>query len=338
MIRVAVDAMGGDHAPRAEIEGAIAALAALPENVIVQLVGRPDAVTAELDRHPEAPRDRLEVVPAADVIGMAEKPLTAVRRKPDSSIVVGLGLQKAGRSDAFVSAGNTGAVLAASTLLLGLHEGVERATVATAFPTADGPVLVLDGGANVDCSPRELLNFAWLGTVYARDILGRPEPSVVLLNIGEEEEKGNAQVREAYQLLKAAPGLNFRGNIEGRDILAGHERLGAVDVVVCDGFVGNVVLKFYESVARLILRLVKRDAPDVLAREDVREVFRFLDYSEYGGAPLLGVQGVSIICHGASGANAIKNAIRVAVQSVEIGLSRHIGAQFAQQRTAAAGT
>jgi glycerol-3-phosphate acyltransferase PlsX len=335
VIRVAVDAMGGDNAPRAEIAGTVQALAEYPD-LVVQLVGRPDAIEAELAGHPGVDRTRITVVPADDVIGMGEKPLAAVRRKPKSSIVVGLGLQKAGHADAFVSAGNTGAVLAASTLLLGLHDGVERASVATLFPTADDPVLVLDGGANVDCSARELVCFAVLGTVYMRDILGRPNPVVGLLNVGEEDEKGNALVREAHRLLRDRQGLNFRGNVEGRDILAGHEKGGALDVVVCDGFVGNVVLKFYESVARLIIRLVKRQAPEVLDREDIRTVFRTLDYSEYGGAPLLGVRGVSIICHGASGANAIKNAIRVAVQAVRAGLSQHIGAEMAQREPARA--
>ena len=329
MIRVAVDAMGGDHAPQAEVEGCLQALGENPE-AFIQLVGRPEVIEAELARHPGADRSRLEIRPASQVIGMAEKPLAAVRGKRDSSIVVGLSLQKAGQSDAFVSAGNTGAVLAASTVLLGIHDGVERASVATLFPTADDPVLVLDGGANVDCSARELVNFAVLGTVYMRDILGRARPAVGLLNVGEEDEKGTAVVREAHQLLRALGGINFIGNIEGRDILAGHDKHGAVDVVVCDGFVGNVVLKFYESVARLILRMVRRDAPQLLERDDIRTVFRALDYSEYGGAPLLGVRGVSIICHGSSSANAIKNAVRVAVQSVRSNLSRHIAAEMAQ--------
>ena len=329
MIRVAVDAMGGDHAPQAEVEGCLQALGENPE-AFIQLVGRPEVIEAELARHPGAPRDRLEIRPASQVIGMAEKPLAAVRGKRDSSIVVGLSLQKAGQSDAFVSAGNTGAVLAASTVLLGIHDGVERASVATLFPTADDPVLVLDGGANVDCSARELVNFAVLGTVYMRDILGRGRPAVGLLNVGEEDEKGTAVVREAHQLLRTLGGINFIGNIEGRDILAGHDKHGAVDVVVCDGFVGNVVLKFYESVARLILRMVRRDAPQLLERDDIRTVFRALDYSEYGGAPLLGVRGVSIICHGSSSANAIKNAVRVAVQSVRSNLSQHIAAEMAQ--------
>ncbi len=329
MIRVAVDAMGGDHAPQAEVEGCLQALGENPE-AFIQLVGRPEVIEAELARHPGADRSRLEIRPASEVIGMAEKPLAAVRGKRDSSIVVGLSLQKSGQSDAFVSAGNTGAVLAASTVLLGIHDGVERASVATLFPTADDPVLVLDGGANVDCSARELVNFAVLGSVYMRDILGRANPAVGLLNVGEENEKGTAVVREAHQLLRSLSGINFIGNIEGRDILAGHEKHGAVDVVVCDGFVGNVVLTFYESVARLILRMVRRDAPQLLERDDIRTVFRALDYSEYGGAPLLGVRGVSIICHGSSSANAIKNAVRVAVQSVRSNLSRHIAAEMAQ--------
>ncbi|MDH5265895.1 MAG: phosphate acyltransferase, partial [Betaproteobacteria bacterium] len=204
-----------------------------------------------------------------------------------------------------------------------------RATVATPFPTADLPVIVLDGGANVDCSAKELVGFARLGSVYARDVLGRERPLVGLLNIGEEDEKGNAVSRAAHELLKTTSGLNYIGNIEGRDILAGHSKLGHVDVVITDGFVGNILLKFYESVARLVLRLVKANAPDILEREGVQEVFRVLDYAEYGGAPLLGVKGVSIICHGSSGSNAIKNAIRVGAQMVESKLNQHVAAEFA---------
>jgi phosphate acyltransferase len=335
VIRIAVDAMGGDTAPQAEIAGALQALKSLPQGFLIQLVGRSDSINSELAKYPDADRSRLEIHEAAEVIGMAEKPLAAVRSKRKSSIVIGLGLQKAGASDAFVSAGNTGALLAASTLLLGLHDGVERATVATLFPTANQPVLVLDGGANVDCSPRELLGFAYLGSVYMRDVLRRPSPTVGLLNVGEEEEKGNAISREAHSLLRRSSRLHYIGNIEGRDIVAGHHKFGVVDVVVCDGFVGNVILKFYESVAHLFVNLVKERAPDVLGRPEIKELFRILDYSEYGGAPLLGVKGVSIICHGASTPNAIKNAIRVAVQSVEVDLSRHIGAEFAQREAGA---
>ncbi|MBI2536257.1 MAG: phosphate acyltransferase PlsX, partial [Gemmatimonadetes bacterium] len=260
-----------------------------------------------------------------DVVGMGEKPLAAVRGKPKSSIGIGLGLQKRGGADGFISAGNTGAVMAASTILLGLHPGVQRPAIGTLFPTGSEPVLVLDGGANVDCSPRELQGFAYIGAVYARDVLGRSNPTVGLLNIGEEEEKGSAAVKEAYALLKHSTHFQFIGNVEGRDILR-----GACDVVVCDGFVGNVVLKFYESVARLVHGLLDREVGrDVLEAPAMQRVFKVLDYSEYGGAPLLGIRGVSIICHGSWPPRAIKNAIRVAMQSVPSHLSQHIGAEFA---------
>ncbi len=335
MIRVALDAMGGDDAPRIEVEGALEALASLPDTFRIQLLGPVAAIEGELGKYPDADRSRIEIHDAPDIITMSDQPLHAIRRKRHSGVVVGLELQKSGRSDAFVSAGNTGAILAGSTLLLGLHDGVERATVATPFPTAGQPVLVLDAGANVDCSVKELMGFAYLGTVYMRDILGLANPSVGLLNIGEEDGKGNAISREVNTALKGSTGLNYIGNIEGRDILAGHSKFGHVDVVVCDGFVGNVVLKFYESVARLIFGLVRGKAPDLLQRDDVREIFRILDYSEYGGAPLLGIQGVTIICHGGSTSNAIKNAIRVAVQAVEAGLSGHIAAEFASREALA---
>lgn len=334
MIRVAIDAMGSDHAPQAEIGGTVEALASLPGPFIVQLVGRPDLIEAELAKYPDVDRSRLEIHEAADVIGMGEKPLAAVRKKPNSSLVVGLGMVKAGRADAFVSAGNTGAHLAAATLLLGLHEGVERATVGALLPTANSLVLLLDAGANLECSPRELVNFALLGSVYMRDLQGRQNPAVGLLNVGEEDEKGNAVIREAHGLLKQHPRINFVGNIEGRDIVERHATRG-VDVVVCDGFVGNVVLKFYESAARFFVGLVRERVPDVFERPNIREMVRFLDWSEYGGAPLLGVKGIAIICHGASSANAIKNAIRVALQAAQAGLSQHIGAEFAPREAAA---
>ena len=336
MIRIALDAMGGDHAPAAEVEGASLALRDLEGDFVIQLVGRPEAIEGELAKHPEIDRRRIEIVAATDVVTMQDKPLHAVRKKPGSSLMIGVGLQKAGKSDAFVSAGNTGATLAASTVLLGIHEGVERASVAPVFPTADGMVLIVDGGANVDCSAKELVGFARLGTVYARDVFGRTDPKVGLLNIGEEDEKGNAVTREAHQLLRETPGINYVGNIEGRDILVPTVRCGALDVVVCDGFVGNVLLKFYESVGRLIVRMVKMKAPEILARGEIQAVFHTLDYSEYGGAPLLGVKGVSIICHGSSGGPAIKSAIRVALQMVRSGLSKHIAEEFARREPARA--
>jgi glycerol-3-phosphate acyltransferase PlsX len=266
---------------------------------------------------------------------MGDKPLAAIRGKPRSSIAVGLGLQKKAKSDAFISAGNTGAVMAASTLLLRLHPGVQRAAIGALFPSAGQPVLVVDGGANVDCDARELVGFAHLGSVYARDVLGRPSPSVGLLNIGEEDEKGNAVAKEAHQLLKQTSGIRYIGNIEGRDIPVGEARRQPLDVVVCDGFVGNVVLKFYESAGRVFVSLIKREAADVLQRPEMEKVLSVLDYATYGGAPLLGVKGVVIVCHGASPAKAIKNAIRVAVQAVRSHLSDDIAAEFAEGKVPA---
>ncbi len=324
MIRIALDAMGGDFAPEVPVEGALAAAAELPESCEIQLVGRQDEIRGVLARHGATP-DRVRIIDAPDVVGMGEKPLAAVRGKPRSSIGVGLGLQKKGEADAFISAGNTGAVMAASTILLGLHPGVERPAIGALFPTGGEPVLVLDAGANVDCSPRELQGFAYIGAVYARDVLGRPNPKVGLLNIGEEEEKGNSAVKETHALLKHTTHFRFAGNVEGRDILT-----GACDVVVCDGFVGNVVLKFYESVERLFRSLLERSMKrPIMETPGMQDVFRILDYSEYGGAPLLGIRGVSIICHGSSTPRAIKNAIHVALQSVQSQVSQHIGAEFA---------
>jgi glycerol-3-phosphate acyltransferase PlsX len=330
VIRVALDAMGGDHAPRTEVDGAALALKELPPNFRLQLVGPIAALESELQRHPELDRSRVELIEAPEVIGMAERPLQAVRRKRKSSLVVGISLQGEGLSDAFISAGNTGALLAASTVHLGLYDGVERATVGTLLPTVEKPVLLLDAGANVDCSARELLGFAHLGTVYMRDIMDRPRPKVGLLNVGEEEEKGSAMVKEAHALLRQDSRLNYVGNVEGRDLLGGHPKHGQLDVVVCDGFVGNVVLKFGESLMLLVRHVAEHTAPELWARKEIRAAFRVLDYSQYGGAPLLGVKGVSIICHGSSNANAIRHAIRVAIQAVEVGLPQHVAAEFAE--------
>ncbi|OLB10783.1 MAG: phosphate acyltransferase PlsX [Gemmatimonadetes bacterium 13_2_20CM_70_9] len=321
--------MGGDNAPRVEVEGVAQALRELPPGFLIQLVGRTADIEAALKAHGDVDRGRLQIVEAPDVVGMGEKPLAAVKRKPRSSIAVGLGLQKRGDSDAFLSAGNTGAVMAAATLMLRLHEGVQRAAIGTLFPTAVHPVLVLDSGANVDCDARELVGFAHLGSVYVRDVLDRPEPGVGLLNVGEEDEKGNAVAKEAHQLLKQATGIHYVGNVEGRDILAGECKKGRIDVVVCDGFVGNVVLKFYESAGRMFMGMIKQAFPDVLGRPEAKRLFKLLDYSEYGGAPLLGAKGVVIICHGSSPARAIMNAVRVAAHMVETHMDQDIGAELA---------
>src|SRR5213594_2943398 len=327
--------MGGDNAPRVEIEGAVQALRELPPTFRIQLVGRTADIEAALKSHGEVDRARLDLVEAPEVVGMGEKPLAAIKSKPRSSIGIGLGLQKKGQSDAFISAGNTGAVMAAATLLLRVHEGVARAAIGTPFPTAGQPVLVIDGGANVDCDARELVGFAHLGSVYARDVMGRATPGVGLLNVGEEDEKGNAVVKEAHQLLKQTPGINYVGNVEGRDIPAGECRGQSLDVVACDGFVGNAVLKFYESAGRMFVSLMKREVPEVLKLPGMTNVLKVLDYATYGGAPLLGVRGVVIICHGSSPATAIRNAIRVAAQAVRSHLSDDIAAEFSEGKVPA---
>ena len=320
--------MGGDHAPAVPVAGAAIALGELQGDVAIQLIGQKRSIERELERQ-AVDRARIEIVDAPDVIGMGEKPLQAIRSKRNSSIVIGLGLQKAGHSDAFISAGNTGAVMAASTLTLRLYHGFERPAIGTPFPTSRQTVLVLDVGANVDCSAAELVGFAHLGVLYARDVMGRSDPAVGLLNIGEEEEKGNAAAKEAYRLLRQS-GLPFVGNVEGRHILLGRCEAGDFVVVVCDGFVGNVLLKFYESVERLFRALVERELGAATAMGDaMARIWRVLDYSEYGGAPLLGVRGVSIICHGRSSPNAIRNAIKVASEATQHHLVQHMNREFA---------
>lgn len=323
-IRIALDAMGGDSAPAVPVAGAAEALGELPESCEILLVG-PEAEVRRAMQEAGLTSNRVRVVHAPEIVTMSDKPLAAIRAKPRSSIRVGIDLHHAGDADAFISAGNTGAVMAASTLILKLHEGVERPAIGTVLPTADKPVLLLDAGANVDCSPRELRGFAHIGTVYARDVMRRAPPRVGLLSIGEEAEKGSEAVRAANALLSGDHGLNFIGNVEGHDILGGR-----CDVVVSDGFVGNVILKFSESMAHLFRDLLKREMDEeVLQSEGMHRLFKVLDYAEYGGAPLLGVRGVSIICHGRSPARAFKNAIHVALQAVESKVSQHIGAEFA---------
>jgi glycerol-3-phosphate acyltransferase PlsX len=323
--------MGGDFAPEATVAGALRALTELDASHSIQLVGRTSVIENEVRRLMAGEvagqtmrgvrRDRIEFVEAPEVIEMTDKPGAAVRAKPNSSMIVGLRLQAEGRSEAFVSAGNTGAQMAASMLILKLHAGLKRPAIATIFPTSRAPVVVLDSGANVDCSADELTQFARLGAVYAEDILGRANPAVGLLNIGEEPEKGNSVVKEAHEQLREA-GINFIGNVEGRDLPAGQCDRGPIDVVVCDGFVGNVVLKFYEAVAPMMLGILQRAGVDATR---LTTALKDLDYSEYGGAPLLGVRGVSIISHGKSSPRAIMNALRVAVRAVESRMNEHIG-------------
>jgi phosphate acyltransferase len=339
LARIALDAMGGDFAPQATVAGALLALAELDPAHTIQLVGSSAVVEAqlrtlldgELSSH-AAQRDRISIVEAPDVIEMTDKPSAAVRGKPNSSMAIGLRLQVEGQSDAFVSAGNTGAQMAASMVLLRLHAGLDRPAIVTLFPSARNPVAVLDSGANVDCSAEELVQFARLGATYAETVLARPNPAVGLLSIGEEPEKGNAVTKEAHQLLLGS-GLNFIGNVEGRDLPAGGTERHALDVVVCDGFVGNVVLKFYEAIAPLMIGTLRKAG---VSAEQLQSGLKHLDYSEYGGAPLLGVKGVSIISHGKSSPRAIKNAVKVAAQAVVSGMNEQIGARLAAATETAA--
>ncbi|HEX7238631.1 MAG TPA: phosphate acyltransferase PlsX [Longimicrobiaceae bacterium] len=328
-MRIALDAMGSDRAPSVEIEGAVGALRELEGDFRVVLVGNTEVLEAELARHPDAPRDRIDLVHASTRIEMGESPAQAIRRKQDSSIVVGLNLLKRGEVDAFISAGSTGAAMAGSAILLGVLPGVDRPAIGTVLPTASGHTLMIDGGANVDTRPHHLVQFAYLGSTYARDLMGVEHPRVGLLNIGEEPEKGDERAVETHRLLAALDDLNFVGNVEGRDVIH-----GKCDVLVCDGFVGNVLLKFYESVAGFMLGLLRKEMTEHNVELDLRPLFRTLDYTEYGGAPLLGVNGVTIICHGGSPPRAIRNAIRVAVQAVDRHMVAHIERQLARRAEA----
>jgi glycerol-3-phosphate acyltransferase PlsX len=322
---IALDAMGSDRAPKPEVEGAI--LAARNYGVRVLLIGPEPAIKAELDRHPAASRLPLEFVHASQVITMEDKAVQAVRAKRDSSMRVGLRLVREGHASGFVTAGNTGAAMASAKMVLGALHGLDRPALAAVFPTAPGTAaILLDVGANVDCKPHNLEQFAVMGEIYFRSMFehmgfGRSgkRPRVGLLSIGEEETKGNELTREAFQLLKRLP-LNFVGNVEGRDLFNGR-----VDVIVADGFVGNVALKVSEGVAGLVRAALKeslkatitRQVGYLLSRSAFIDFKKRIDHTEYGGAPLLGVKGVCIITHGSSNANAIKNAVRVAAESAE---------------------
>ena len=315
---IALDAMGSDRAPKPEVEGALHA--ARQYGVRVLLVGPESIIRSELHRHHSAARLPVEIVHASEYITMEDK-VEAIRAKRDSSMRVGLRLVREGQASGFVTAGNTGAAMATAKIVLGAVPGVDRPALAAVFPTAPGSAaMLLDVGANVDCKPHNLEQFAVMGDIYFRAMFGKGHglsgPRVGLLSIGEEESKGNELTREAFQLLKQLP-LNFVGNVEGRDLYNGH-----VDVIVADGFVGNVALKISEGVANLVRTALKeslkatitRQVGALLSRSAFTDFKKRLDHTEYGGAPLLGVKGVCIITHGSSNANAIKNAVRVAAE------------------------
>ena len=348
---IALDAMGSDRAPKPEIEGAI--LAARQYGVRVLLVGPEAIVRPELQRHRAAATLPIEVVHASEYITMDDK-VDAIRAKRDSSMRVGLRMVREGQAAGFATAGNTGAAMATAKVVLGAVPGVDRPALAAVFPTAPGPAaMLLDVGANVDCKPQNLEQFAVMGDIYFRAMFGKTlgrtfgttfgrrsgtaGPRVGLLSIGEEETKGNELTREAFQLLKQLP-LNFIGNVEGRDLYNGH-----VDVIVADGFVGNVALKISEGVANLVRTALKeslkatitRQVGALLSRSAFIDFKKRLDHTEYGGAPLLGVKGVCIITHGSSNANAIKNAVRVAAEFAERGINDSIERGLAALRPAA---
>ncbi len=329
MTIIAVDAMGGDNAPRAEVEGSI--LAAQEFGVRILLVGQLEVLRHELAKHAHAGLG-IEILPASDVITMKDSPVQAFRRKRNSSVHVAVKLVRDGQADGVVSAGNTGAVMTVAHLLLGTLPSVDRPALAAPFPNSKGTVSVmLDVGANVDSKAVHLEQFAVMGEIYYRAVFGTRRPRVALLSIGEEEMKGNELTREAFHLLKKMP-LRFVGNVEGREVFAGN-----VEVIVCDGFIGNVALKISEGLVEHLVTTLKGALQStlsaqmgyLLSRSAFKGFKKNLDYSEYGGAPLLGVRGITVIGHGRSNANAIKNAIRVAAELARAKINEKIEAELA---------
>ena len=316
-MRIAVDAMGGDFAPKEIVAGAVKAARELKDLTSLVLVGQEEVIRQELKAYEPIPK-KLLIRHASEVVGMEETPALAIRKKKDNSISRMMDMINAGEVDAAVSAGNTGAMVVAATLKLRTLEGIQRPAIATVMPTMGRPIVLIDAGANTDCSPELLAEFAVMGSVYAREILGQPSPVVGLMSIGGEDSKGNEITKEAFRLLSAAP-VNFRGNVEGHDLFRGE-----TDVVVCDGFVGNVVLKTSESVAHAIGSWLKKEFKAnpvrilgaLLLRGALKTIKKRMDPEMFGGAPLLGVNGVCIITHGSSSRTAIYHAVRVACESV----------------------
>lgn len=308
--KVALDAMGGDNAPAEMVKGAVDAVQK-EKNVHVFLVGREQEIRTELEKY-SYDKSRVEIVNATEVIEMAEPPVNAIRRKKDSSIVVGMKLVKEGTADAFVSAGSTGAILVGGQVLVGRVKGVDRAPLAPLIPTARGFSLLIDCGANVDARPPHLVQFAKMGSIYMKNIMGIENPKVGIVNIGAEEEKGNALVKETFPLLKETEGINFTGSVEARDI-----PYGAVDVIVCEAFTGNVILKMFEGTGNVLISKIKEGLMSsfrskigaLLIKPALKATVKSFDASEYGGAPLLGLNGLVVKTHGSSKAKEICNTI-----------------------------
>lgn len=312
-MKVALDAMGGDFAPEMPVAGAIEAVSEYDVEII--LVGDKQQITEHL-KNKRFPSQKISIVHASEVVQMDEAPIMAIRSKKDSSIRKTVELVKNKEADACVSAGHSGVMMATSLLLLGKLPNVDRPAIAIAIPSLTGFFVLIDAGANVDCKPKNLLQFAYMGDAYYRAILNEPSPKIAILSIGEEDIKGNEQTKESFKLLKKTD-LNFIGNIEGKDIFS-----SAADVVVCDGFIGNIVLKVSEGLAETILKMLKREITNIntgkigylMIKPALKNFKRRTDYSEYGGAPLLGINGTSIVCHGRSTERALKNAVRVAIE------------------------
>ncbi len=328
-VRIAIDAMGGDRAPSEIVAGALRAREEL--GVEILLVGDPQQIEAVLP--PKTNMAQVEIVPSEGAIAMEEEPLSAIRRKPKASINVSMDLVKQGRADAVISAGHSGAAMAAALLRLGRLQGIDRPAIGAVFPTivASKQVLILDVGANVDCRPKFLEQFAVMGSVYSQFVLGVNEPKVGLLNIGEEDSKGNDASVRANQLLRENPHIAFIGNAEGRDVLSGD-----FDVIVCDGFVGNVLLKFAEAIGEVMLQIIREELPQglqgqigtAILKPNLRRIKQRMDHAEHGGALLLGVDGICIIGHGSSQAPSIFNAIRMAKEAVDNQVLQRIQSQY----------
>lgn len=327
-VRIAIDAMGGDRAPDEIVAGALRAREEL--GVQVLLVGHPQAIESQLP--PNTNLEQVTIIPAEEAIAMDEEPLSAIKRKPKASINVAMDLVKQNRADAVVSAGHSGAAMAAALLRLGRIPGIDRPAIGAVFPTiANKPVLILDVGANVDCRPKFLEQFAVMGSIYSQYVLGTEDPKVGLLNIGEEERKGNDVAVQAHQMLRENSQISFVGNAEGRDVLSGE-----FDVIVCDGFVGNVLLKFAEAVGGVLLQFIREELPQglhgqigtAILKPNLRRLKQRVDHAERGGALLLGVAGICIISHGSSQAPSIFNAIRLAKEAVDHQVLQRIQYQY----------
>jgi len=315
-MKIVIDAMGGDNAPYVTVEGAVEAVKNYDVNII--LTGNQPMIENELSKY-EYPKEKIEIIHCSEQVTNEDKPVISIRKKKDSSMVVGLKLVKDKKADAIISAGNSGALLAGGLLVLGRIKGIDRPALAPVYPTTKGISVLIDAGANADCKPKNFLEFGLMGSIYAEKVLNIKKPKVCTVNIGIEDEKGNELVKAAHNLCKEGP-FNFQGNVEARDIPSGY-----ADVIVCDGFTGNVILKLTEGLATSIFRLLKeefvknifRKIGALLLKSGLKDFKKRFDYTEYGGAPFLGVNGILIKAHGSSDGNAIKNAVRQAIKFVD---------------------